>query len=141
MDFTLTDEQEELRGLARQILTDRTTLGGLRAFDESTDWFDRDTWAEFAKANLLGAALPESVGGLGFGFLETCLILEEQGRAVTPMPLLHTLVSCAATVAKYGNDEQRAEWLASAPVADPSSCPAPPNTTDSQPCAFAIASH
>ncbi|MBK5289584.1 MAG: acyl-CoA/acyl-ACP dehydrogenase [Acidimicrobiia bacterium] len=108
MDFTLTDEQEELRGLARQILTDRMTLGGLRAFDESTDWFDRDTWAEFAKANLLGVALPESVGGLGYGFLELCLILEEQGRAVAPMPLLHTLVSCAGTIAEFGNDEQRA---------------------------------
>lgn len=107
MDFTLTDEQEELRGLARQILSDRMDLGALRAFDESTDWFDRDTWAEFAKANLLGVALPESVGGLGYGFLELCLILQEQGRAVAPMPLLHTLVSCAATVAKYGNDDQR----------------------------------
>jgi alkylation response protein AidB-like acyl-CoA dehydrogenase len=108
MDFTLTDEQEELRGLARQILTDRMSLGHLRALDESTDWFDRETYAEFAKANLLGVGLPESVGGTGFGFLEQCLILEEQGRAVAPFPLLHSLVTCAATVARHGNDEQRA---------------------------------
>ena len=95
MDFTLTEEQEELRGLARQILSDRMDLGHLRALDESTDWFDRDTYAELAKANLLGVALPESVGGLGFGFLELCLILQEQGRAVAPMPILHSLVTCA----------------------------------------------
>ena len=107
MDFTLTDEQEELRGLARQILSDRMTLGNLRSFDESVDWFDRDTWAEFAKANLLGVALPESVGGLGYGFLELCLMLEEQGRAVAPMPLLHTLVTCAEMVNRFGSDEQR----------------------------------
>ncbi len=90
MDFTLTEEQNELRGLARQILSDRMDLGLLRALDDSTDWFDRDTWAELAKANLLGVALPESVGGLGFDFLEQCLILQEQGRAVAPLPLLHT---------------------------------------------------
>ena len=84
------------------------TLGNLRAFDESVDWFDRDTWAEFAKANLLGVALPESVGGLGYGFLELCLMLEEQGRAVAPMPLLHTLVTCAEVVNRFGSDEQRA---------------------------------
>lgn len=109
MDFTLTDEQEALRGLARQILSDRMTTSHLREMDFSTDWFDRDTWAEFAKANLLGVALPESMGGLGYGFLELCLILQEQGRAVAPMPLLHTLVSCADVVSTHGTDEQRAE--------------------------------
>jgi alkylation response protein AidB-like acyl-CoA dehydrogenase len=110
MDFTLTEEQEELRTLARQILSDRMDLGHLRALDESTDWFDRDTYAEFAKANLLGVALPEAVGGLGFGFLELCLILQEQGRAVAPMPILHSLVTCANTVARFGNDEQRSNF-------------------------------
>ncbi len=108
MDFTLTEEQEELRGLARQILADRMDLGRLRALDESTDWFDRDTYAEFAKAGLLGVALPEADGGLGFGFLELCLILQEQGRAVAPMPILHSMVTCALTVARFGSDEQRA---------------------------------
>ena len=109
MDFTLTEEQEELRGLARQILTDRADLGSLRAFDESTDWFDRDTYAEFAKSNLLGAALPESVGGLGFSFLELCLILEEQGRAVAPMPIVHAIVTCAGAINRLGTDAQRAD--------------------------------
>jgi len=108
MDFTLTEEQNELRGLARQILSDRMDLGLLRALDDSTDWFDRDTWAELAKANLLGVALPESVGGLGFDFLEQCLTLQEQGRAVAPLPLLHTFVTCGQTVARFGTDEQRA---------------------------------
>jgi acyl-CoA dehydrogenase len=108
MDFTLTEEQEELRGLARQILSDRMDLGRLRSFDESTDWFDRETFAEFAKAGLLGVALPEAVGGLGLGFVEQCLILQEQGRAVGPMPILHSMVSVAGTVARFGTDAQRA---------------------------------
>ena len=110
MDFTLTEEQDELRGLARQILSDRMDLGRLRALDESTDWFDRDTFAELGKAGLLGVALPESVGGLGFGFLELCLVLQEQGRAVAPMPILHSLVTCASTVNEFGTDDQRANF-------------------------------
>lgn len=108
MDFTLSEEQQELQGLARQILSDRTTLPRLRELDASEDWFDRETWQELAKANLLGIALPESVGGLGYGFLELCLLLREQGRAVAPLPLLHTLVSCALPVARFANAEQRA---------------------------------
>ena len=108
MDFTITEDQEALRGLARQILSDRMTVSHLRERDFSDEWIDRDTWKELAKANVLGVALPESVGGLGYGFLELCLMLQEQGRAVAPLPMLHTLVSCAATVDRFGNEEQRA---------------------------------
>lgn len=107
MDFTLTEEQQALRDLARQILTDQMTQPRLRELDASDDWFDRDTWAALAEANLLGIALPEDVGGLGFGFLELCLLLQEQGRTLAPLPLLHTLVSCALPVARFGDAEQR----------------------------------
>jgi acyl-CoA dehydrogenase len=109
VDFTFSEEQQELQGLTRQILGDRMTLPHLRELDGSDDWFDRETWAELAKANLLGAALPERVGGLGYGFLELCLMLEEQGRAVAPLPLLHTLVSAALPVAEFGTERQQEE--------------------------------
>ena len=75
MDFSLTDEQRALADLAGQILTDRCTLERLKAIERSDDRYDRDLWAEFAKAGLLGAALPESVGGSGGGFVEICLLL------------------------------------------------------------------
>ncbi len=109
MDFTLSEEQQELQGLAKQILGDRMALTHLRELDNSEDWFDRETWAEFAKANLLGVALPEDIGGLGYGFLELCLILVEQGRTVAPLPLIHTLVSVALPIAEFGTPEQRKE--------------------------------
>jgi acyl-CoA dehydrogenase len=109
MDFTLSEEQQELQGLAKQILGDRMTLVHLRELDGSEDWFDRDTWAELAKANLLGIGLPEDIGGLGYGFLELCLLLKEQGRTVAPMPLIHTLVSVALPIAEFGTEEQRKE--------------------------------
>lgn len=112
MDFTLSEEQLELQGLAKQILGDRMTLTHLRELDNSEDWFDRETWAEFAKANLLGIALPESIGGLGYGFLELCLLLQEQGRTVAPLPLIHTLVSVALPVAEFGTPEQIEELSA-----------------------------
>ena len=80
MDFALSEEQQELAGLAARILEDRMTLPHLKERDRSDDWYDLDTWREFAKANLLGIALPETVGGLGFGFLDLCMVLREVGR-------------------------------------------------------------
>jgi len=108
MDFALTEAQQELRGLAARILEDRSGLQHLKERDRSDDWYDLPTWQEFAKANLLGIALPESAGGLGFGFLDLCMVLREVGRNVSPLPVIPTLVSGALPIAKFGSDAQQA---------------------------------
>ncbi len=108
MDFSLTETQEELRGLAARILEDRTALQHLKERDRSDDWYDRATWSELAKANLLGIALPESAGGLGFGFLDLCMLLREVGRNVAPLPAIPTLVAGALPLARFGSDAQQA---------------------------------
>jgi alkylation response protein AidB-like acyl-CoA dehydrogenase len=108
MDFALTEEQQELQGLARRILEDRMTVAHLKARDFSEDWYDRDTWTEFAKANLLGIALPEAAGGLGLGFLDLCLVLREVGRNVAPLPAVPTLVAGALPIARFGSEAQQA---------------------------------
>ncbi|HWW53736.1 MAG TPA: acyl-CoA dehydrogenase family protein, partial [Acidimicrobiales bacterium] len=68
-------------------------------------------WAELAKANLLGLAVPEEFGGSGLGIIEVCLVLEEQGRRVAPVPLAPTLVLGALTIAEWGSEAQRSAWL------------------------------
>ncbi len=108
MDFALTEEQQELAGLAARILEDRMTLQHLKLRDRSEDWYDLDTWREFAKANLLGIAIPEAQGGLGLGFLDLCMVLREVGRNVAPLPMIPTLVSAALPIARFGTDAQQA---------------------------------
>ena len=108
MDFALSEEQQELAGLAARILDDRMDLQHLKERDRSDDWYDLDTWREFAKANLLGIALPESAGGLGLGFFDLCMVLREVGRNVAPLPAIPTLVSAALPIARFGTDAQQA---------------------------------
>jgi len=102
MDFALTEEQQAIVGLSAQILTDRCTQEHLKEVEAGTEWFDRETWLELAKSELLGIALPEAVGGGGFGFLEACLVLQEAGRNVAPLPLWSTFVGAAA-IAEFGS--------------------------------------
>jgi alkylation response protein AidB-like acyl-CoA dehydrogenase len=112
MDFSFSEEQEAIRGLARQILEDRLTPERLRAIERSDDLrFDRETWSELAKANLLGVGLPEEVGGSGLGFVEVAVLLEEVGRTVAPLPLYPTLVLGALPVARFGNEPLRKALL------------------------------
>ncbi len=111
MDFSLSEEQTALQELARQILTDRLTPDRLREVEQEPEAFDRKLWKDLAEANLLGLAIAEKHGGMGFGFLEVCLLLEEIGRAVAPLPALPTLVLGALPLEAFGTDAQRERFL------------------------------
>jgi 3-oxocholest-4-en-26-oyl-CoA dehydrogenase beta subunit len=139
MDFTLTAAQDDLGGLTRQILTDRVTPERLRELDDSDTRFDRALWTELAKAGILAAALPESVGGSGLGLLEQCSVLIEIGRAIAPVPYLASIALGAAAIAEFGTRDQQRNWaapagrgeivLAVALAEDDSDDPAAPATT------------
>jgi alkylation response protein AidB-like acyl-CoA dehydrogenase len=109
MDFSLSETQEDLIGLARTILTDRGNLATLKASEQSDEGIDRAGWNALADANLLGIAIPEAHGGLGLGFLDLCLVLREVGKQVAPIPILPCLVSAALPLARFGTPEQQAD--------------------------------
>jgi alkylation response protein AidB-like acyl-CoA dehydrogenase len=111
VDFSFSEEQDAVRDLAAQILGERVTHERLKEFEAGTELVDRATWAELAKANLLGIALPADVGGSGLGFIEVCLLLEQVGRTAAPLPVLPTLVMGALPIAEFGSPEQRSRYL------------------------------
>lgn len=111
MDFSFSDEQNALREVARKIFEAECTPDRLREIEKTDERIDRRLWAELAKANLLGAALPEAHGGSDFGFFELCLLLEEVGRAVAPVPAWATLACAAPAIAKFGDAAQQKRWL------------------------------
>jgi alkylation response protein AidB-like acyl-CoA dehydrogenase len=110
MDFALNDEQQAAVELAQQILGDRGVPERLTEVEAGDERFDRELWADLAKADLLGLCLPESAGGGGYGFLEACLLLYEQGRSVTPVPWW-PVMSAGLALARWGDDDQRTRWL------------------------------
>ena len=114
MEFTLTEAQQDLSGLTRSVVTELVTNDRLRELDAAEDRFDAILWNALASAGVLGAALPESVGGDGFGVLEQCSILAELGRGVAAVPFLTSIVGSAAAIAEFGSDKQRDEWASAA---------------------------
>jgi alkylation response protein AidB-like acyl-CoA dehydrogenase len=111
MDFSFTEDQDALRQLARKILEDHCPHERLKAVEATPEWFHRTVWAELAKANLLGVALREDVGGSGLGFFELCILLEEVGRAVAPIPAWPTLLLGALPIEQFGSAAQRQRFL------------------------------
>ena len=107
MDFSFSDEQNELRELARKILGDLATNDRLKDVEASSPSFDEELWRELGRSNLLGLAIDDEHGGSGFGYFELCLLLQEIGRAVAPVPVYPTLVLAALPIAAFGSDAQK----------------------------------
>lgn len=113
MDFSFSEEQEAVKGLAEQIFGDLCTQERLRELEVAGDGerFDTKLWSEMASAGLLGIALPESAGGAGLGIIESGLLAEALGRHAAYVPVIETLMAAAPAIAEFGTDAQVATWI------------------------------
>jgi alkylation response protein AidB-like acyl-CoA dehydrogenase len=73
--------------------------------------YDRELWKGLAEMGFLGVAIPEEFGGAGAGHLELCVIAEEIGRALAPVPFSSTVYLAAEAILLAGSDAQKRKWL------------------------------
>src|SRR6202043_111668 len=73
--------------------------------------YDRALWEGLAEMGFLGVAIPEAFGGTGAGHLELCVIAEEIGRALAPVPFSSTVYLAAEALLLAGTDAQKQKWL------------------------------
>ena len=80
----LNDEQRMLAKTAHEFIQEHASAGRLRTFRDTKDefGFSRDLWNEMAELGWLGLQIPEEYDGLGLGFFDLCVVLEESGRDV-----------------------------------------------------------
>jgi alkylation response protein AidB-like acyl-CoA dehydrogenase len=109
MDFDLTEDQKEIKRVARELLTARSPWARVRQAAEAAQ-YDAALWTEIVDLGWPGIAVAESYGGQGLGAVELAVLLEELGYACAATPFLSTAVAAAAIQAA-GTDEQRQRWL------------------------------
>ena len=110
MDFDLSDEQREIQSTAKDLLAARCNAAGVRGAAESRGE-DAALWREVSALGWPGIAIDELHGGQGLGLVELCVILEQAGAALAPIPLLPS-AGAALMVDRAGSAEQRDRWLA-----------------------------
>lgn len=102
MDFDLDDDLLALQALAREIFADLATTERVRAAETAPGGVDAELWSTLSAAGLTGLTVPEEHGGAGLGLAALAVLLEEQGRAVAPVPLW---LSAVAALALGGHDD------------------------------------
>jgi alkylation response protein AidB-like acyl-CoA dehydrogenase len=111
MDFDFSPEQKQLKDQVRRYLTDRCDSRAVRVILDGPEPYDRALWRGLGELGYLGASIPEADGGLGLGHLEACVIGEELGRAVAPVPWDSSIAQVAECLVEAGTAAQRARWL------------------------------
>src|ERR1700730_4619288 len=111
MNFDFSDDQKQLRDQARKFLAEKCSPKAVRVVLDGKAPYDRDLWKGLAEMGFLGVAIPEEFGGAGAGHLELCVIAEEMGRAVAPVPFSSTVYLAAEALLLAGSDTQKQKWL------------------------------
>jgi alkylation response protein AidB-like acyl-CoA dehydrogenase len=109
MDFELSPDQVALQEAARDLLDDRADHDHVRAHLQSGRPFDEGLWKALADQGWLGIALPEADGGIGLGWVEAAVLLEQIGRHTAPVPFLPSLLALTVLAAA---EQPRAQWVA-----------------------------
>jgi alkylation response protein AidB-like acyl-CoA dehydrogenase len=105
VDFNLSHEQQLLRDGLTKFLTTRYDLEKSRSAAKAGAGWQPDIWRAFAdELGLLGAALPEDVGGIGGGPVEVMVIAEALGHALVIEPYVDTAVVAAGLLRRAGGD-------------------------------------
>jgi len=111
MNFDFSEEQKLLQKTARDYLDEHSPLTAARAVLESGGSHDAELWKGVAEMGWLGAAIPESYGGAGFGHLELSLLAMEVGRALAPIPFGPSVYVVTEAILQWGTDAQKDRWL------------------------------
>ena len=112
MNFDFSDDQKYLKEQARKFLSEQAAMPAVRkVLDNETVSHDALLWAGIAEMGWLGAAIPEEYGGLGLGELELCVIGEEMGRSLAPVPWASTVYLLAEALKIAGTTAQKQSIL------------------------------
>src|ERR1700757_2351703 len=107
MNFEFSDEAVLLRDQAREFLRDKCASSVVRKVLDGKESYALPLWREIAEMGWLGAAIPEEYGGVGLGYEGLCVLSEELGRAVAPVPFSSSIYLAAEAILLAGDEDQK----------------------------------
>ena len=112
MNFDFSDDQQLLREALRKFFVKETPLASARRIIEQGASHDAAAWQGLVGLGASALMLPEACGGNGLNALELCVVAEEAGRQLAPLPLSSTMYLAAQALLLGADDAQQRRWLA-----------------------------
>ncbi|MDB4059572.1 acyl-CoA/acyl-ACP dehydrogenase [Gammaproteobacteria bacterium] len=111
MNLDFSDDQKFLQSEARKFLEKENAISKNRAVLDDKNQLDRDLWNKVIEMGWTGIRIPEEYEGLGLGHLELCVVAEELGRSLAPVPFSSSVYLFTEAIIKYANDDIKKKIL------------------------------
>ena len=112
MLVSLSPEQQEFAGELRRFCAEAAPASAVRRAMQTGSGLDPSLWERMSRdLGLPGLAIPEALGGQGFGVTELALAAAELGRALACAPFFSTAVLAGRALWHGAAPEERAELL------------------------------
>ena len=111
LEFALGEAADMIRSATARFADEK--IAPLAAKIDAEDWFPRDLWPQMGALGLHGITVEPEWGGLGLGYLEHMVAVEEVSRASASVGLSYGAHSnlCINQIRRWGSDEQKASYL------------------------------
>ena len=111
MNLDFSDDQKFLKEEARKFLEKENALSRNRSVLENNANVDVELWNKIVELGWTGIRIPEEYNGLGLGHLELCVIAEELGRFLAPVPFSSSVYLFTEAIINYANDDIKKDIL------------------------------
>ena len=112
MDFAFTEEQQMIRDTAESFLQDVSSSEAIRTAMATDAGYDVALWQQICQELYFQAiTIPESLGGMGLGYVELCAVMEQMGRFLLCAPYFSTVCQATTALLEAGDESQQAEYL------------------------------
>ena len=111
MNLDFSDDQKLLQSEARKFLEKEQSLQRSRSVLDQQQALDTDLWQQIVAMGWTGIRIPEEYDGLGLGHLELCMVAEELGRSLAPVPFSSSVYLFTEAVIKFASDEIKQDLL------------------------------
>ncbi|HLY89750.1 MAG TPA: acyl-CoA dehydrogenase family protein, partial [Acetobacteraceae bacterium] len=111
MNFDFSDDSKLLREQAQRFLGEQCTPKVVRHVLEGDAPYSSALWQAMAEMGWLGAAIPDRYEGAGLGYEALCVLAEELGRVLAPVPFVSTVCLAAEAILAAGSEAQKREYL------------------------------
>jgi len=111
MNFGFNEEQELLRSTARKFFDNECASETVRKLMDGPEGMTPDLWKKIVEQGWTGLIFADEHGGMGLGFVDLVVLMEEMGRAVVPGPFFSTVLLGGLAIREAGTDAQKKAWL------------------------------
>ena len=111
MNFDFSDDLKQLREQAQKFLRERCPSTAVRKILEGPEPYDKALRKEIAAMGWTGAAIPAAYGGAGLGHLGLCVLAEELGSVLAPVPFSSSVYLASEAILAGGSEAQKKAWL------------------------------